>query len=233
MREILENQQEITTLTVIWARQLVSPQPKLGPISSLEIFENQLKNDRVELIDAGSLRYGTGPSQLRLRANKLPSPNHCESRDFLLVNENLSLRKEEQKRRNKNLLDTELTQTESQREESGESQFQGSLWRATLCAVVQKERHGSQSGVFRPSLISPRRLPMVVSVRLESQTKRRRWRRRAGDRGKTRTDDRPFSFTNRKAAPGKHSNSAHVGHPIHLAARRGSGPRPRSLPLGA
>ena len=28
--EILENQQEITTLTVIWARQLVSPQ--LGPV---------------------------------------------------------------------------------------------------------------------------------------------------------------------------------------------------------
>ena len=27
-----ENQQEITTLTVIWARQLVSPQPKLGPV---------------------------------------------------------------------------------------------------------------------------------------------------------------------------------------------------------
>ena len=32
VREILENQQEITTLTVIWARQLVSPQPKLGPV---------------------------------------------------------------------------------------------------------------------------------------------------------------------------------------------------------
>ena len=32
IREILENQQEITTLTVIWARQLVSPQPKLGPV---------------------------------------------------------------------------------------------------------------------------------------------------------------------------------------------------------
>ena len=31
-REILENQQEITTRTVIWARQLVSPQPKLGPV---------------------------------------------------------------------------------------------------------------------------------------------------------------------------------------------------------
>merc|ERR1712094_34912 len=28
--------------------------------------------------------------QLRLRANKLPSPNHCESRDFLLANKNLS-----------------------------------------------------------------------------------------------------------------------------------------------
>ena len=28
--------------------------------------------------------------QLRLRANKLPSPNHCERRDFLLVFKNLS-----------------------------------------------------------------------------------------------------------------------------------------------
>ena len=32
VREIFINQQEITTLTVIWARQLVSPQPKLGPV---------------------------------------------------------------------------------------------------------------------------------------------------------------------------------------------------------
>ena len=32
MREIFEDQQEITTLKVIWARQLVSPQPKLGPV---------------------------------------------------------------------------------------------------------------------------------------------------------------------------------------------------------
>ena len=31
-REIFINQQEITTVTVIWARQLVSPQPKLGPV---------------------------------------------------------------------------------------------------------------------------------------------------------------------------------------------------------
>ena len=30
--------------------------------------------------------------QLRLRANKLPSPNHCDSHDFLLVNKNLSLK---------------------------------------------------------------------------------------------------------------------------------------------
>ena len=42
--------------------------------------------DRVELIGAGSLGYGLRDRpQLRLRANKLPSPNHCESRDFLLV----------------------------------------------------------------------------------------------------------------------------------------------------
>ena len=31
-REIFEDKQEITTLTEIWARQLVSPQPKLGPV---------------------------------------------------------------------------------------------------------------------------------------------------------------------------------------------------------
>ena len=31
------------------------------------------------------------PKRERLRANKLPSPNHCESRDFLLVNKNPSL----------------------------------------------------------------------------------------------------------------------------------------------
>ena len=34
-REIFEDQQEIKTLTVIWARQLVSPQPKLGPVPYL------------------------------------------------------------------------------------------------------------------------------------------------------------------------------------------------------
>ena len=31
-RDFFETQQEITTLTVIWARQLLSPQPKLGPV---------------------------------------------------------------------------------------------------------------------------------------------------------------------------------------------------------
>ena len=41
--------------------------------------------DRVELIGAGSLARLRDRPQLRLRANKLPSPNHCESRDFLLV----------------------------------------------------------------------------------------------------------------------------------------------------
>ena len=35
-REVFENQQEITTITVIWARQLVSPQPKLGPVPLAE-----------------------------------------------------------------------------------------------------------------------------------------------------------------------------------------------------
>ena len=43
--------------------------------------------DRVELIGAGS-RLRDRP-QLRLRANKLPSPNHCGRRDFLLVFTNL------------------------------------------------------------------------------------------------------------------------------------------------
>ena len=43
--------------------------------------------DRVELIDRrglSRLRLRDRP-QLRLRANKLPSPNHCERRDFWLV----------------------------------------------------------------------------------------------------------------------------------------------------
>ena len=43
--------------------------------------------ERVEFIDAGSLGELWDRPQLRLRADKLPSPsaNHCESRDFLLV----------------------------------------------------------------------------------------------------------------------------------------------------
>ena len=51
--------------------------------------------DRVELIDAGSLGYGTGgpTASPSAEAGKLPSPNHCESRDFLLVFTNLSLSK--------------------------------------------------------------------------------------------------------------------------------------------
>ena len=47
--------------------------------------------DRVELIGAGCLSRLRDRPQLRLRADKLPSPNHCESRDFLLGFKNLSL----------------------------------------------------------------------------------------------------------------------------------------------
>ena len=45
--------------------------------------------DRVELNGAGFSRLRDRP-QLRLRADKLPSPNHCARRDFLLVFKNLS-----------------------------------------------------------------------------------------------------------------------------------------------
>ena len=75
---------------------------------SIHLAGLSARPDRVELIGAGSLGYGVRDRpQLRLRANKLPSPNHCVSRDFLLVFKNLSL---------------------------------------------NPERHGCQSGVFRPSL---------------------------------------------------------------------------------
>jgi len=40
--------------------------------------------DRVELIDAGSLGYGTGPSFGRGLTDKLPSPNHSGRRVFLV-----------------------------------------------------------------------------------------------------------------------------------------------------
>ena len=63
--------------------------------------------DRVELIGAGSLlsRLRDRP-QLRLRADKLPSPNHCERRDFLLVFKNLSFRIVNRQQK-KNIAETE------------------------------------------------------------------------------------------------------------------------------
>ena len=50
VREIFETQQEITTLTVIWARQLLSPQPKLGPVPRSLVYSSVLcRNPRERL----------------------------------------------------------------------------------------------------------------------------------------------------------------------------------------
>ena len=38
------------------------------------------------------IKAGPAPASAEALCNKLPSPNHCESRDFLLVNKNLSLK---------------------------------------------------------------------------------------------------------------------------------------------
>ena len=48
MREIFEDQQEITTLTVIWARQLVNHQPKLEPVPCSREEPAPTKFDAVE-----------------------------------------------------------------------------------------------------------------------------------------------------------------------------------------
>ena len=110
--------------------------------------------------------------------------------------------------------DTELTQNHSGRKAASRNSW------GPCGGPPCPERHGCQSGVFRPSLISPRRLPMVV--RLESQTKRRRWRGRAGDRGK---HDSHRPFTNRKAAPGEGTViRARVGRPVPSGARSAQGP---------
>ena len=85
--------------------------------------------------------------------------------------------------------DTELTQNHSGRKAASRNS------RGRCGGPPCPERHGCQSGVSRPSLISPRRLP-VVAV----EPKRRRWRGRAGDRGK---HDSHRPFTNRKAVPGE------------------------------
>ena len=49
-RDFFETQQEITTLTVIWARQLLSPQPKLGPVPRSLVYSSVLcRNPRERL----------------------------------------------------------------------------------------------------------------------------------------------------------------------------------------
>ena len=107
--------------------------------------------------------------------------------------------------------DTELTQNHSGRKAASRNSW------GPCGGPPCPERHGCQSGVFRPSLISPRRLP-VVAV----EPKRRRWRGRAGDRGK---HDSHRPFTNRKAAPGEGTViRARVGRPIPFRARSAQGP---------
>ena len=107
--------------------------------------------------------------------------------------------------------DSELTQNHSGRKAASRNS------RGRCGGPPCPERHGCQSGVSRPSLISPRRLP-VVAV----EPKRRRWRGRAGDRGK---HDSHRPFTNRKAAPGEGTViRARVGRPIPFRARSAQGP---------
>ena len=107
--------------------------------------------------------------------------------------------------------DTELTQNHSGRKAASRNS------RGRCGGPPCPERHGCQSGVSRPSLISPRRLP-VVAV----EPKRRRWRGRAGDRGK---HDSHRPFTNRKAAPGEGTViRARVGRPVPSGARSAQGP---------
>ena len=107
--------------------------------------------------------------------------------------------------------DTELTQDHSGRKAASRNS------RGRCGGPPCPERHGCQSGVSRPSLISPRRLP-VVAV----EPKRRRWRGRAGDRGK---HDSHRPFTNRKAAPGEGTViRARVGRPVPSGARSAQGP---------
>ena len=103
--------------------------------------------------------------------------------------------------------------TESQREESGESQFLGSLWRATLSREAWMPIWGLST---ESDFASPP--PGGKAV----EPKRRRWRGRAGDRGK---HDSHRPFTNRKAVPGEGTVIRHVlGAPFRLAARSAQGP---------
>ena len=112
--------------------------------------------------------------------------------------------------------------TESQREESGESQFLGSLWRATLSREAWMPIWGLSTESMKP-------WPPPGGGRGYG-TKRRRW---CGGTGVPGGHDTHRPFTNRKAAPGEGTViRARVGRPIPFRARSAQAPS-TSLPLGA
>ena len=104
--------------------------------------------------------------------------------------------------------------TESQREESGESQFLGSLWRATLSREAWMPIWGLSTESMKP-------WPPPGGGR-GYRTKRRRW---CGGTGVPGGHDTHRPFTNRKAAPGEGTViRARVGRPIPFRARSAQGP---------
>ena len=104
--------------------------------------------------------------------------------------------------------------TESQREESGESQFLGSLWRATLSREAWMPIWGLSTESMKP-------WPPPGGGR-GYRTKRRRW---CGGTGVPGGHDTHRPFTNRKAAPGGGTViRARVGRPIPFRARSAQGP---------
>ena len=104
--------------------------------------------------------------------------------------------------------------TESQREESGESQFLGSLWRATLSREAWMPIWGLSTESMKP-------WPPPGGGRGYG-TKRRRW---CGGTGVPGGHDTHRPFTNRKAAPGEGTViRARVGRPIPFRARSAQGP---------
>ena len=112
--------------------------------------------------------------------------------------------------------------TESQREESGESQFQGSLWRATLSREAWMPIWGLSTESMKP-------WPPPGGGK-GCRTKRRRW---CGGTGVPGGHDTHRPFTNRKAVPGEGTVIRHVlGAPFRLGLGRLRAPS-TSLPLGA
>ena len=104
--------------------------------------------------------------------------------------------------------------TRSQREESGESQFLGSLWRATLSREAWMPIWGLSTESMKP-------WPPPGGGR-GYRTKRWRW---CGGTGVPGGHDTHRPFTNRKAAPGEGTViRARVGRPIPFRARSAQGP---------